>query len=63
MRCQPGAERQAAYEDIFEYQNDEIVQFAFISHQTGIIGKAANVNYTPNSSSGDELRLAEVTAK
>ncbi|SEM87352.1 ABC transporter substrate-binding protein [Cryobacterium luteum] len=56
-----GSERQAAYEDIFGYQNDEIVQFAFISHQTGVIGKTANVDYTPNSSSGDELRIAEIT--
>ena len=37
------------------------MQFAFIAHQTGVIGKAATVDYTPNSSSGDELRLAEIT--
>ena len=56
-----GDERESAYQDIFEYQNEEIVQFAFIAHQTGVIGKAATVDYTPNSSSGDELRLAEIT--
>jgi peptide/nickel transport system substrate-binding protein len=56
-----GDERQQAYADIFEYQNEEIVQFAHITHQTGLIGKSASVNYTPNSASGDELRIAEIT--
>lgn len=56
-----GDERKKAFEDIFAYQNDKVVQFAHISHQTGIIGKAKSVNYTPNSSSGDELRVSEMT--
>jgi len=54
-------QREQAYQDIFNYQNEEIVQYAHIEHQTGVLGKAASVNYTPNSSSGDELRLAEIT--
>lgn len=56
-----GDERKKEFEEIFAYQNDKIVQFAHISHQTGIIGKAKSVNYTPNSSSGDELRISEMT--
>ncbi|MDP9693880.1 UNVERIFIED_ORG: peptide/nickel transport system substrate-binding protein [Arthrobacter globiformis] len=56
-----GDERKKDFEEIFAYQNDKIVQFANISHQTGIIGKAKSVNYTPNSSSGDELRVSEMT--
>lgn len=56
-----GDEREAAYQEIFAYQNEEIVQFAHLTHQTGMLGIAASVNYEPNSSSGDELRLAEVT--
>jgi peptide/nickel transport system substrate-binding protein len=56
-----GDDREAAYQEIFGYQNEDIVQFAFIAHQTGVIGKAATVGYEPNSSSGDELRLAEIT--
>ena len=56
-----GADRQQAYEDIFTYQNENVVQFATIAHQTGILGKSAAINYTPNSSSGDELRLTEMT--
>jgi peptide/nickel transport system substrate-binding protein len=56
-----GDDRKKAFEDIFAYQNDKVVQFAHISHQTGIIGKSKSVNYTPNSSSGDELRVSEMT--
>ncbi|CAH0279078.1 Periplasmic dipeptide transport protein [Arthrobacter sp. Bi83] len=56
-----GDERKKDFEEIFAYQNDKVVQFAHISHQTGIIGKAKSVNYTPNSSSGDELRVSEMT--
>ncbi|MDQ0862681.1 ABC transporter substrate-binding protein [Arthrobacter globiformis] len=55
-----GDERKKDFEEIFAYQNDKVVQFAHISHQTGIIGKAKSVNYTPNSSSGDELRVSEM---
>jgi peptide/nickel transport system substrate-binding protein len=56
-----GDDRKKAFEGIFAYQNDKVVQFAHISHQTGIIGKSKSVNYTPNSSSGDELRVSEMT--
>ena len=56
-----GEERKKEFEEIFAYQNDKIVQFAHISHQTGILGKAKSVNYTPNSSSGDELRISEMS--
>ncbi|GLB69018.1 ABC transporter substrate-binding protein [Arthrobacter mangrovi] len=56
-----GEDRQKAFEEVFSYQNDKVVQFAHIAHQTGMIGKAAGVNYQPNSSTGDELRLAEMT--
>ena len=56
-----GDERKKDFEEIFAYQNDKVVQFAHISHQTGIIGKAKSVTYTPNSSSGDELRVSEMT--
>ncbi|MET1089596.1 MAG: ABC transporter substrate-binding protein [Arthrobacter sp.] len=56
-----GDERKNEFEEIFAYQNDKVVQFAHVSHQTGILGKAKSVNYTPNSSSGDELRISEMT--
>lgn len=56
-----GEERQKDFEEVFKYQNENLVQFAHISHQTGMLGISKAVSYTPNSSSGDELRLAEVT--
>lgn len=56
-----GEARKKAFEEVFAYQNDKLVQFAHISHQTGILGKSKSVNYTPNSSSGDELRVSEMT--
>lgn len=56
-----GDERQQAYADIFEYQNEEIVQFSFIAHQTGMLGISDRVSYEPNSASGDELRISQVT--
>jgi peptide/nickel transport system substrate-binding protein len=56
-----GDERKKDFEEIFAYQNEKVVQFAHISHQTGIIGKSKAVNYSPNSSSGDELRVSEMT--
>ncbi|MBF4548760.1 peptide ABC transporter substrate-binding protein [Pseudoclavibacter sp. RFBJ3] len=55
-----GDERQTAYEQIFADQNEEIVQFAHIAHQTGLLGIASGITYEPNSASGDELRIAEV---
>ncbi|MFD2759220.1 ABC transporter substrate-binding protein [Gulosibacter faecalis] len=55
-------ERQEAYEEIFKYENEEIVQLAFISHQTGMLGISHRIHYTPNSASGDELRISTVTS-
>lgn len=56
-----GDDRQQAYADAFAYEREEVVQFAFIAHMTGMIAKSAAVNYEPNSASGDELRLSEMT--
>ncbi len=56
-----GGNRQAAYAEAFAYEREEVVQFAFIAHMTGMMAKSAGVDYEPNSSSGDELRLSEMT--
>jgi peptide/nickel transport system substrate-binding protein len=53
-------ERQQAYADIFRYQLEEMVQFAHIAHQTGLLGISERIDYEPNSASGDELRIAEI---
>ena len=34
---------------------------AYIAHMKGILGKSPRVDYTPNSATGDEMRLAEMT--
>jgi peptide/nickel transport system substrate-binding protein len=57
-----GDEREAAYEEIMNYEVESIVQMAFISHMTGMFGISDRINYTPNSASGDELRISEVTS-
>ena len=54
-----GDERAAAYEEIFAYQNENVVQFATIAHMVGEIALAPTVTYTPDAATGDEIRLAD----
>ena len=56
-----GDERQDAYAEIFAYQNEKVVQFAYLAHQTGELGKSARVAYKPNAATGDELHIADIT--
>ena len=34
---------------------------AYIAHMKGSLGKSPRVDYTPNSATGDEMRLSEMT--
>lgn len=54
-------ERQAAYQEVFAYERENVVALAPIAHQTVMLGLSDRVNYEPNSSTGDELRIKEVT--
>ncbi|MHA3019046.1 ABC transporter substrate-binding protein [Mycobacterium sp. BMJ-28] len=56
-----GPQRQDAYAALFAEEPSEVAQFAYIAHMTGILGKSPRVDYTPNSATGDEMRLAEMT--
>jgi len=56
-----GDERQAAYEEVFSYERENVVALAPIAHQTVMLGLSDRVAYEPNSSTGDELRIKEVT--
>jgi peptide/nickel transport system substrate-binding protein len=56
-----GDERQAAYEEVFAYERENVVALAPIAHQTVMLGLSDRVKYEPNSSTGDELRIKEVT--
>ncbi|MGB3351881.1 MAG: ABC transporter substrate-binding protein [Mycobacterium sp.] len=55
-------ERQQAYADAFAYEREELVQFAYIARMTGEMSVAKDIAYEPNSASGDELRLADVSS-
>lgn len=58
-----GDDRQQAYADVFATQNEDIVAFAHLAHQTGILGVSANVDYTPDSATNDELRVSKMSPK
>ncbi|MCT7657978.1 ABC transporter substrate-binding protein [Mycobacterium deserti] len=56
-----GRQRQDAFAKLFAEEPEEIMQMAYIAHMKGILGKSPRVDYTPNSATGDEMRLAEMT--
>jgi len=56
-----GQARQDAFAQLFAEEPKEIMQMAYIAHMKGILGKSPRVDYTPNSATGDEMRLAEMT--
>ena len=56
-----GQQRQDAFAKLFAEEPQEIMQMAYIAHMKGILGKSPRVDYTPNSATGDEMRLAEMT--
>jgi peptide/nickel transport system substrate-binding protein len=56
-----GAARQDAFAKLFAEEPQDIMQMAYIAHMKGILGRSARVDYTPNSATGDEMRLAEMS--
>ncbi|OBB22891.1 peptide ABC transporter substrate-binding protein [Mycolicibacterium peregrinum] len=56
-----GQARQDTFAKLFAEEPQQIMQFAYIAHMKGILGKSPRVNYTPNSATGDEMRLSEMT--
>jgi len=56
-----GQARQDAFAQLFADEPQEIMQMAYLAHMKGILGKSPRVDYTPNSATGDEMRLAEMT--
>ncbi len=56
-----GSERQAAFEKLWPYEQEKIVQYAYIAHMSAILAKSASVSYEPDSATGDEMRLAEMS--
>lgn len=54
-------QRQRALAEVFAEEPDKIAQFAYIAHMNGIIAVAPKVHYKPNSATGDEMHIAEMT--
>ena len=50
-----------SFAKLFAEEPQEIMQMAYIAHMKGILGKSPRVDYTPNSATGDEMRLSEMT--
>jgi peptide/nickel transport system substrate-binding protein len=55
-----GQARQDAFAEIFAFQNEEVVQYAYLAHMRGLMAISPSVHYEPNPATGDELRLAEI---
>ena len=56
-----GQARQDAFARLFAEEPQDIMQMAYLAHMKGILGKSPRVSYTPNSATGDEMRLSEMT--
>jgi peptide/nickel transport system substrate-binding protein len=54
-------ERQTAFADLFAREPEEITQMAYIAHMNGVLAKDPRIDYTPDSATVDEMRLAEMT--
>ena len=56
-----GDARQDAFASVLANEPTEVRQFAYIAHMNGVLAKSPTVQYTPNSATGDEMRLSEMT--
>ncbi|MEV5774715.1 ABC transporter substrate-binding protein [Streptomyces antimycoticus] len=56
-----GKARQKAFADVLAYQNTSVVQYAYLAHMRGLLGLSPSVRYRPDSATGDEMRLSEVS--
>ncbi|MBC2641281.1 MULTISPECIES: ABC transporter substrate-binding protein [unclassified Rhodococcus (in: high G+C Gram-positive bacteria)] len=56
-----GEARQNAFADVLANEPKDVRQFAYIAHMNGVLAKSPTVAYTPNSATGDEMRLSEMT--
>ena len=56
-----GDARQDAFASVLANEPTEIRQFAYIAHMNAVLAKSPTVQYAPNSATGDEMRLSEMT--
>lgn len=60
-QAQIGDARQNAFAAVLADEPRLIRQYAYIAHMNAVLAKAPTVAYQPNSATGDEMRLAEMT--
>jgi peptide/nickel transport system substrate-binding protein len=58
---QIGEARQNAFAEVLADEPRMVRQYAYIAHMNAVLAKATSVAYQPNSATGDEMRLAEMT--
>lgn len=58
---QTGDARQGAFAAVLADEPSKIRQYAYLAHMNAVLAKAPSVAYQPNSATGDEMRLAEMT--
>jgi len=56
-----GEERQAGLAEVFAEEPETFGQYAYLAHMNGVMAVAEGVAYEPNSATGDEMRLAEMS--
>ncbi|GGF20330.1 ABC transporter substrate-binding protein [Williamsia phyllosphaerae] len=56
-----GDARQAALAQVLADEPAKIRQYAYIAHMQAVLALSPSVSYEPNSATGDEMRLAEMT--
>ncbi|WP_213574910.1 ABC transporter substrate-binding protein [Rhodococcus sp. USK13] len=56
-----GDARQDAFAAVLADEPTELRQFAYIAHMNAVLAKSPSVRYEPNSATGDEMRLSEMT--
>lgn len=56
-----GEERQEGLAQVFADEPTEVGQYAYLAHMNGLLGVAPGVDYEPNSATGDEMHLFEMS--
>jgi peptide/nickel transport system substrate-binding protein len=59
--AQAGDARQEALGELFAEEPGSIHQYAYIAHMRGILARSPRLAYEPNSATGDEMRVAEMS--
>ena len=55
------ASRQDGLAEAFAEEPTEVAQYAYLAHMNGVLGVSADVSYEPNSATGDEMHLADMS--